>query len=94
LGFEDGSVEVLPARGSGASKRWKPSSLRIDSLNFFPNGKSIVIGPVDSPAQVWTIIAAPALQATLPFAFGGLVNFDVSPDGKVMVVAGDDTITA
>jgi WD40 repeat protein len=92
FGFEDGTVEVLPARGSGASKRWKPSSRRIDSLNFFPDSKSIVVGPVDSPAQVWAIADAPALRATLPFTFGGLVDSSVSPDGKVMVVAGDDTV--
>jgi len=92
FGFDDGSVEVLPTHGISASKRWKPSSRRIDALNFFPDSKSIVIGPVDSPAQVWAITDAPALRATLPFTFGGMVNSSVSPDGKVMVVAGDDTV--
>jgi WD40 repeat protein len=92
FGFDDGTVEVLPARGTGASKRWKPSSRRIDALNFFPDSNSIVIGPVDSPAQVWAITDAPALRATLPFTFGGLSDSAISPDGKVMVLAGDDTV--
>ena len=92
FGFDDGTVEVLPTRSNGASKRWKPSSRRIDSLHFFPDSKSIVIGPVDSPAQVWAIADAPALLATLPFTFGGLSDSAVSPDGKMLVLAGDDTV--
>ena len=92
FGFDDGSVEVIPTRGNGASKRWKPSSRRIDALNFFPDSKSIVVGPVDSPAQVWTIADAPTLRATLPFTFGGMTDSAVSPDGKIMVLAGDDTV--
>ena len=92
FGFDDGSVEVLPSHGSGASKRWKPSSRRIDTLNFFPDSKSIVIGPVDSPAQIWAISDTPALRATLPFTFGGMTDSAVSPDGKMVVLAGDDTV--
>ena len=92
FGFDDGSVEIVPTRGNGASKRWKPSSRRIDSLNFFPDSKSIVVGPVDSPAQVWAIADAPALRASLPFTFGGMTDSTVSPDGKMLVLAGDDTV--
>jgi WD40 repeat protein len=92
FGFDDGSVEVFASHGKGASKRWKPSSRRIDALNFFPDSKSIVVGPVDSPAQIWTIAGAPALRATLPFTFGGMTDSAVSPDGKMLVLAGDDTV--
>jgi WD40 repeat protein len=92
FGFDDGSVEIVPTRGDGASKRWKPSSRRIDSLNFFPDSKSIVVGPVDSPAQVWAIADAPALRASLPFTFGGMTDSTVSPDGKMLVLSGDDTV--
>jgi WD40 repeat protein len=92
FGFDDGTVEVVPARGSAASKRWKPSQRRIDALNFFPDSKSIVVGPVDSPAQIWAITDAPALRATLPFTFGGMTDSAVSPDGKTLVLAGDDTV--
>jgi WD40 repeat protein len=91
FGFDDGSVEVLPARGTGGSKRWKPSTRRIDALNFFPDSRSIVIGPVDSPGQVWDISDSPKQSATLPFEFGGLIACAVSPDGKILVTAGDDT---
>jgi WD40 repeat protein len=92
FGFDDGTVEVLPVRGNGASKRWKPSARRIDALNFFPDSKSIVIAPVDSPAQIWAISDAPALRASLPFAFGGMTDSTISPDGKTIVLAGDDTV--
>jgi WD40 repeat protein len=92
FGFDDGTVEVVPARGSATSKRWKPSARRIDALNFFPDSKSIIIGPVDSPAQVWAIADAPGLRATLPFTFGGMTDSAVSPDGKMVVLAGDDTV--
>ena len=92
FGFDDGTVEVLPVRGNGASKRWKPSSRRIDALNFFPDSKSIVVGPVDSPAQIWAISDSPALRASLPFTFGGMTDSTVSPDGKTIVLAGDDTV--
>ena len=92
FGFEDGTVEVVSANGNGAPKRWKPSSRRIDVLNFFPDSKSIVVGPLGSSAEVWDIAGAPTLRAQLPFAFGGLSDSAISPDGKVLVLAGDDTV--
>jgi len=92
VGFDDGAVEVLPSQGTAPSKRWKPSARRIDALYFFPDAKTIVVGPVDSPAQVWDLADTPALRATLPFEFGGLIACSVSPDGKLLVAAGDDTV--
>jgi hypothetical protein len=53
VGFNDGSVEVLSSQGTAPSKRRKASERRIDLLYFFPDAKSLVVGPVDSPAQVW-----------------------------------------
>lgn len=92
VGFNDGTVEAAPSRGPAPSKRWKASSRRIDTLYFFPDAKSIVVGPVDSPAQVWSTTDPPTLRATLPFEFGGMNACAISPDGKLLVTAGDDTV--
>lgn len=92
VGFDDGTVEVFPSQGTAPSKRWKPSARRIDSLYFFPDAKAIVVGPVDSPAQVWELAETPAHLADLPFEFGGMNACAVSPDGKLLVAAGDDTV--
>jgi len=92
VGFENGTVELVRGQGTAQSKRWKASSRRIDMLYFFPDGKTLVVGPVDSPAQIWELGDTPALRASLPFEFGGLNACAVSPDGKLLVAAGDDTV--
>jgi WD40 repeat protein len=92
VGFEDGTVELVPNQGASSSIRWKASARRIDMMYFFPDARTLVVGPVDSPGQVWEIAATPTLRATLPFAFGGLIACAVSPDGKLLVAAGDDTV--
>jgi WD40 repeat protein len=92
VGFEDGTVELASSQARAPSKRWKASSRRIDMLYFFPDGETIVVGPVDSPAQVWEIASTPTLRASLPFEFGGLNACAVSPNGKLLVAAGDDTV--
>lgn len=92
VGFEDGSVEVLPGQGAAESKRWQASPRRIDMIYFFPKGDRIAIGPVDSPGQVWDLADTPKLLANLSFEFGGMIACAVSPDGKLLVAAGDDTV--
>lgn len=92
VGLEDGTVEVVPTRGSGQSTHWKAGPRRIDALYFFPDAKAIVVGAVDHTVQVWAITGAPELRATLAFDFGGLTACDVSPDGKLLVTAGGDTV--
>jgi len=92
VGFEDGTVELVPSLGASSSKRWKASARRIDMMYFFPDAKALVVGPVDSPGQVWEVANTPTLRATLPFEFGGLIACAVSPDGKLLVAAGDDTV--
>lgn len=92
VGFEDGTVELVPSRGTASSIRWKASSRRIDMMYFFPDAKALVVGPVDNPGQVWEIASTPTLRGTLPFEFGGLIACAVSPDGKLLVAAGDDTV--
>jgi WD40 repeat protein len=92
-GFVNGTVEVVSTGDKTASKPWPVSSHRIDLLYFFPASKSLFVGPVDSPGTVWdTTAEAPMLRATLPVDFGGIDACAVSPDGKLLVAAGDDTL--
>lgn len=92
LGFDDGSVEVVSTTDSASTRTWKTGSHRIDLLSFFPDGKTLFVGPVDSPGEVWDINAAPVQRGTIAVEFGGIAAVAVSPDGKVLVAAGDDTV--
>jgi WD40 repeat protein len=91
-GFTDGDVEVIATGDPASHRRWKADSHRIDLLYFFPNGKDLFVGPVDSPGQVWELSQTPTRRATLPIDFGGISAVAVSPDGKLLVAVGDDTV--
>jgi WD40 repeat protein len=92
VGFNDGSVSVFSSQAKSPVKYWNADSHRIDLLYFFPDSKSLFVGPVDSSGTVWDITGAPTLAATLPVDFGGIDACAVTPDGKLLVAAGDDTI--
>jgi WD40 repeat protein len=93
IGFEDGTVDVISSRDNSPAKYWKADSHRIDGLYFFPNGKNLFVGPADSSATVWdTTPQTPTLLATLHVALGGISACAVSPDGKLLAAAGDDTV--
>jgi len=92
VGFHDGSVELVSTGGLAPSRRWQASERRIDGLYFFPDSKMLVVAPADSAGQVWDLAELPKLRATLQFDFGGINACAVSPDGKLLVVAGDDTV--
>jgi len=91
VGFGDGTVDLFPTAASGSAKSWKAGPRRIDQLYFFPDGKTLVVGPADEAARVWALGDTEKLLATLPFEFGGMNAAAVSPDGKTLVIAGDDT---
>lgn len=91
-GFPDGTVEVISTHDDAPSRQWKAGPHRIDTLHFFPDGKKLFVSPVDSPGTVWDLRDSPSLLATLPVDFGGIPVCAVSPDGKLLVVAGDDTV--
>jgi WD40 repeat protein len=91
IGYHDGAVEVTSTRGSTPAIRWQAGPRRIDLLSFLPDGKTLVVGPSDEAARVWSLSATPRLLATLPFEFGGSSASAVSPDGKLLVIAGGDT---
>ena len=92
MGFPDGTVEVISTEGNAAFRQWKADSHRIDTLYFFPDARLLFVGPVDSPGQVWELADTPKQRASLPVDFGGVPACAVSPDGKVLVAAGDDTV--
>lgn len=92
MGFDDGSVEVISTNESASARHWKAGSRRIDVLYFFPDAKMLFVGPVDSPGQVWLLTETPTQRASLPTDFGGIAVCAVSPDGKLLVAAGDDTV--
>jgi WD40 repeat protein len=91
-GFPDGTVELMATQDNAPAKHWKADSHRIDGLYFFPNSEMLLVAPVDSRGQVWELAGTPTLRASLPVDFGGLVAYAVSPDGKLLVAAGDDTV--
>ena len=92
VGFVDGSVQLIPSQEGAAAKKWQADAHRIDLLQFFPDAKRLFVGAVDSPGQVWELTETPIRQATLPVDFGGINDCAVSPDGKLLVTAGDDTL--
>jgi WD40 repeat protein len=85
-------VEVFSTKDKVSAVHWTADPRRIDTLYFFPDGKNLFVGPVDSPGQVWELTDTPTLRATLPVDFGGIPVCAVSPDGKLLVAAGDDTV--
>ena len=91
IGYWDGAVEITSTKGSSPATRWQAGPRRIDLLSFLPDGKTLVVGPSDEAALVWSLSATPKLLATLPFEFGGASAAAASPDGKLLVIAGGDT---
>lgn len=92
IGFHDGSVELSAAKGGSATNQWKAGPRRIDTLSFLHDGKALLVGPADEAVRIWEIGEAPKLLATLPFEFGGISASAVSPDGKTLVIVGNDTV--
>jgi WD40 repeat protein len=91
IGYWDGTVEITSTHGNAPARRWKAGSRRIDQLLFLTDGKTLVVGPADEPARVWSLAEPPQLLASLPFQFGGMSAGAVTPDGKLLIVAGGDT---
>ena len=92
VGLWDGTVEVVPTSGTSGSKRWKSDSHRIETLEFFPDARGIVVGALDRPAQVWDLRGTPKQLATLHSDFAGLLACSFSPDGRLLATSDGDTV--
>lgn len=92
IGSNDGSIELFATQASTPARRWKADTHRVDVLRFSPDAKWLLVAPVDSPGQVWDVRQTPVLLAQVPVDFGGINAFALSPDGKRLVAAGDDTV--
>src|SRR5215471_240636 len=92
VGFHDGTVEVSAAKGTAAGKQWKAAPRRVDVLSFLHNDKTLLVGAADEAVRVWELGDSPKLLATLPFEFGGISACALSPHGKTLVIAGNDTV--
>ena len=92
LGFGNGDVQLVSTHDAAASKHWNTGTRRIDGLYFLPDATAVFVVPVDSPGQVWEFAEAPRRVASLPVDFGGITASAASPDGKLLVTAGGDTV--
>ena len=92
IGYDDGSVEVFSTQATGGSKLWQADSHRIDKLYFFPDGKTLLVGPMNTAGTIWDLTGTPTLRTTLPEDFGGVFACAASPDGKLMAVTTGDNI--
>lgn len=92
IGFDDGTVSIISTTNTASVKQWSAGTRSIETLHFLADGKQLFVGPKDSPGTVWDVSAAPVLRATLTVDFGGIVACAISPDGKMLVAVGDDTV--
>jgi WD40 repeat protein len=92
MGLWDGTVRIVSTKDNSSVKEWKAGARRVNTLYFFPDGKHLFVGPLDSSGMVWDVTGEPAQLATLNVSFGGMLTCAVSPDGKLLVTAGGDTV--
>jgi WD40 repeat protein len=92
VGLWDGTVEIMPASGSGEPQRWKASARRIDALEFIAESNRILVAGIDEPGQIWDLSGTPKVLAGLHSNFAGLIASAVSPDGKFLAAAFGDTM--
>jgi WD40 repeat protein len=90
LSHDDGSAEITPTSGSGASKTFQiPAHAHVES---FTDPGRVIVASQDAASQVWDVRETPREIATLQNDFGGLTAFAFSPDGKLLVTADGDTV--
>ena len=87
----NGGAAVIEINGSAAPKKWSVGKSGVDVLKFAAPDL-LIVAPTKGTAAVWDVSATPAVKAKLETDFAGLTAADVSPDGKLLVTAGADTV--
>ena len=92
IGFKDGTVQVNATDGAAAPRDGRPTRIASTCFTSCRTAKRSSSARWTVPGTVWDVSGTPTLRATLPVAFGGIAVCAASPDGKQVVVAGDDTV--
>jgi WD40 repeat protein len=91
-GLADGTVELRPLASDGKIIKWQPTKDALDVVQVISND-IVVIAPHEQPGQVWQMSSpTPTLKANLPTDFSGLTFVASSPDGRLLVAGGTDTV--
>jgi WD40 repeat protein len=92
IGTSIGDIQILALSAAATPKRWHTIDRPVDVLKFILGTELLIIGPLDRPGQVWNFSATPTKKATLETDFAGLTSAAASPDGKLLVTTGGDTV--
>jgi WD40 repeat protein len=87
-GMENGTVILFDAE-TGDSIRIFPNIIKYPNLCFFPDGKWLGCGGLDSKLYIWDV-ASGTLLRTLTFPNSNQIrSVDISPDGRYLLGASD-----
>ena len=92
VGAFSGTVQLMPASGSADARKWEAGERRIEVLVFSHDGKILVTGALDRPGKVWNVSGEPELLGELRGNFAGVTAAAFSPDDRLLVTAGGDTV--
>lgn len=90
-GNRNGDVVLIGLTGNSQAKRWSAGTSNIEFVKFIAPG-ALVVSPVRGPAAVWDVSSTPTIKARLDTDFASITATDVSPDGKLLVTTGADTV--
>lgn len=90
-GNRDGEVAVVSIGSNEGPKKWSAGTSNIEFVKFIGPGE-LVVSPVRGPAAVWDVSSAPVIKTKLDTDFASITAADVSPDGKMLVTTGADTV--
>jgi WD40 repeat protein len=90
-GTGKGEVGVVDISAHATPKRWHVADTNIEFVKFVSD-RALVAAPVGGPGQVWDFSSTPTQKATLDTDFAGVTAAGISPDAKMLVTTGADTV--